>query len=297
MSVPLRRRLRSRIADGLLRGLGAVIRRLPWEWAQGWGRRLGGLAWLAVVRDRRRSLNHLALAFPDLDPRERRRIARASFRHLGTNVTELLYLQGRERQEILERIDVEGWQGVETLRQAERPLLVLTGHCGNWELLAPVFLALDIPLSAVVRALDEPRLHRFLESIRKGFGTETIDRGSPGAARQLLQALRQGRTLMMLIDQDTRVAGVWVPFFGRPAYTPVGAAKLALKQNAAVVPAFMERRDNGRHVARFLPPLELPEDPTEATAAMTAAIEAQIRRQPEQWVWMHRRWRRQPEDV
>jgi KDO2-lipid IV(A) lauroyltransferase len=100
----------------------------------------------------------------------------------------------------------------------------------------------------------------------------------------------------MLIDQDTRVEGVWVPFFGRPAFTPVGAAKISLRMGAATVPTFIERLDDGTHLARFLPPLDLPDDETEATALMTRSIEDQVRRRPEQWVWMHRRWRRQPPD-
>jgi len=295
-SLPLRRRLRSRLVSGLLRGLGAGLRRVSWRRAQAVGKRLGGLAWHLSRRDRRRSLAHLGIAFPELSEWERQGLARASFRHLATHLTELLHLAGRTDGEILEHIDFEGAKDLpKTLHEAGHPLVVLTGHCGNWELLGPVFRALGIPLSAVVRALDEPRLHELLEKLRRDFGTETIDRGSPGAARKLLSALRQGRALMMLIDQDTEVEGVWVPFFGRPAYTPVGAAKLALHQDAAVVPTFIERRADGHHVVRFQPPLELPDEPTAATAAMTAAIEAQIRRCPEQWVWMHRRWRRRPE--
>ncbi len=85
-----------------------------------------------------------------------------------------------------------------------------------------------------------------------------------------------------------------MPFFGRPAYTPVGAAKMALRHGMRVIPTFLERRPDGRHLARFLPALELPGDATAATAVMTAAIEEQIRRVPEQWVWWHRRWRTQP---
>lgn len=294
-SLPLRRRLRSRLVSGVLRGLSAGLRRLSWRRVQATGAFLGGLAWHLSRRDRRRSLAHLAIAFPELSETERRRLARASFRHLATNLTELLHLAGRSTGEILEHIDFEGSEDLpKTLYRAGRPQVVLTGHCGNWELLGPVFRTLGIPLSAVVRALDERRLHELLEKLRRDFGTQTIDRGSPGAARKLLTTLREGRALMMLIDQDTKVEGVWVPFFGRPAYTPVGAAKLALHQDAAVVPAFIERRADGHHVVRFQPPLELPDEPTAATAVMTAAIEAQIRRCPEQWVWMHRRWRRQP---
>jgi len=269
---------------------------MRWPRVQAWGSRLGGLAWHLSRRDRHRSLAHLAIAFPELAEPERRRIARESFRHLSIHLVELLHCQGRSTSKILGHIEVQGRETVEAVREADRPLLVLTGHCGNWELLGPVFQSLGIPLAAVVRAPDEPRLHDRLQALRRGFGTQTIDRGSPGAARQLLKALREGRALMMLIDQDTRVEGVWVPFFGRLAYTPVGAAKLALKQEAAVIPAFMERREDGSHLARFLPALDLPPDPTAATAAMTAAIEDQVRRRPEQWVWMHRRWRHRPED-
>jgi len=106
--------------------------------------------------------------------------------------------------------------------------------------------------------------------------------------------LRGGGALALLIDQDIDTEGAWVPFFGRAAFTPLAAAHLALRLDAAVVPVFAERLDDGDHLLRFLPPLQLPADPTAATAAMTAMIEAQIRRRPEQWVWMHRRWRRRP---
>ena len=100
----------------------------------------------------------------------------------------------------------------------------------------------------------------------------------------------------MLIDQDTKVEGVFVEFFGRPAWTPVGAAELALRFDAAVLPTFIERRADGSHRAVIHPELPLPTDPTAATALMSAAIEAQIRAHPEQWVWLHRRWRRRPGD-
>jgi KDO2-lipid IV(A) lauroyltransferase len=146
----------------------------------------------------------------------------------------------------------------------------------------------------VARILDEPGLQRMLAGLRERFGTRTIARGTEGAARQLLTTLRRGGALGMLIDQDTKVEGVWVPFFGRLAFTPSGAAKIALRQRTAVIPTFIERLPDGRHRATFHPSLDLPDDLTEATALMTGKIEEQVRRRPEQWVWMHRRWRRQP---
>ncbi len=146
----------------------------------------------------------------------------------------------------------------------------------------------------MARPLDDAGLQQLLVDLRNHLGTTTIARGTRGAARQLLEVLRGGGALAMLIDQDTKVDGVWVPFLGRPAFTPVGAAEIALRQKANVIPSFIERRPDGSHLIRFLPALDLPPDPREATALMTAKIEEQVRRRPEQWVWWHKRWRRQP---
>jgi KDO2-lipid IV(A) lauroyltransferase len=209
------------------------------------------------------------------------------------NFAEDLHLLSRGCDDVAGYVEVEGWERVEALRAAGRGVLIVTGHCGNWELLAAVINCRGLGMRVVARALDEPELQQLLAGLRRRFGSETIERGRPGAARELLRGLREG-ALGMLIDQDTRVEGVWVPFFGRPAYTPVGAAKVALRPEVAAVPAFIERREDGSHRARFLEPLELTQDVTEATAAMTRVIEEQVRRRPEQWVWMHRRWRRQP---
>jgi KDO2-lipid IV(A) lauroyltransferase len=257
------------------------------------GRLFGRLGWWFGRRDRRRALEHLALAFPERPAAERRALARAAFRHQGMNLAEDLHLLSRGCADVARYVETEGWERVAALRAAGTGVLIVTGHCGNWELLAAAINCRGLGMRVVARALDEPELQDLLVAFRRRFGSESIERGRPGAARELLRALREG-ALGMLIDQDTRVEGVWVPFFGRPAYTPVGAAKVALRPGVAAVPAFIERRPDGTHLARFLPPLDLPPDETAATALMTQAIEAQIRRRPEQWVWMHRRWRRQP---
>jgi Kdo2-lipid IVA lauroyltransferase/acyltransferase len=270
--------------------LGSVPRSI----ALGFGRTAGRLAWSLSGRDRRRALDHLALAFPELPEEERKRIARQSFLSQGMNAAELLHLLRRDAREILPHMEVQGWENVEAARAAGRPILILTGHCGNWELMPVPMSARGMPPAGIARPLDDPRLQEMLVSIRSHMGAATIARGTRGAARQILGVLRSGGAIVMLIDQDTKVDGVWVPFFGRPAFTPVGAAELALKQDMRVVPTFMERLPDGGHILRFLPILELPDDPREATAIMTAAIEAQIRRRPEQWVWWHKRWRRQP---
>ncbi|HXU30151.1 MAG TPA: lysophospholipid acyltransferase family protein [Thermoanaerobaculia bacterium] len=278
--------------------LAATWGRLPWRAAQRFGAGFGLVAWnlsrIVAGRDRRRALAHLEIAFPELPLEERQKLARASFRHLGITLGECLHLLRRDAESLKSHVALEGWERIESARAAGRPIVILTGHCGNWEVLAAALSIHGLPLAAVARSLDEPGLQKMLAGLRARFGTATIERGREGAARQLLGALRNGTALGMLIDQDTQVEGVWVPFFGRPAFTPVGAAKIALKQKAAVFPVFIERVAGGSHRATIHPEMMLPADATEATAAMTLEIERQIRRVPEQWVWIHRRWKRQP---
>ena len=137
--------------------------------------------------------------------------------------------------------------------------------------------------------ISSARMKRF----RKRLGTDVIARGEPDAPSRLLSLRRRGGFLLAFIDQDIRVQSVYVPFFGRLAHTPVGPAKMALRWSMPVVPAFCERLEDGSHRVEFAPALPRYESAEELTAAITSAIESQIRKRPEQWVWMHRRWRRQ----
>ena len=292
-------RFRARLEPALLNaGLGlltATLGRLPWKAAQRVGRGIGTLGWNLSRRDRRRTLDHLALAFPEMPEAERRRLGRDCFRHHGTTLGECLHLFRQDCDFVGSVVEIRGWEEIEKARAADRPLLLFTGHCGNWELLGASVNCRGLGMAVVARPLDEPAQQRLLAGLRQRFGTPTIERGREGASRQLLVTLRKGGALGMLIDQDTKVDGVWVSFFGHLAFTPVGAAKIALRQKTAVIPVFIERLENGNHRVTFHSSLDLPDDPTEATALMTAKIEEQVRRRPEQWVWMHRRWRRQPD--
>ena len=289
------RGVRSRLMSGVVRAASALLGRTSWTAAQRFGVALGAIGWRLSRRDRTRTLEQLAIAFPDKDRDELTRLARANYRHLGVTGAECLHLMRGDCSTVERRVEVEGWENVEAVRAAGRPVLILTGHCGNWELLAATINCRGLRLAVIARRANDPRLASPIVRLRERFGTRTINRSEPGASRKLLTALRDGGALGMLIDQDTPVKGVWVPFFGRPAFTPVGAAEIALKRDAGVVPAFIARRDDGTHRAVFQPALDLPTDPTAATALMTTAIESWIRHHPEQWVWMHRRWRRQPE--
>jgi len=286
-------RLRGALLPATIRTLAFLFGLLSHRLALAVGRALGRLVWRLSGRDRRRSLEHLSFALPGLPEEERSRIARAGFLSAGMNLAELLHLLKRSRREILSHLEIEGWENVAAAKAAGRSILILTGHCGNWELIGTALAEGGVPPAAIARPIDDAGLQKLLVDLRSHLGTTTIARGTRGAARQLLEVLRGGGALAMLIDQDTKVDGVWVPFFGRPAFTPVGAAEIALRQKAHVLPSFIERRPDGSHLVRFLPALDLPQDPREATALMTAKIEEQVRRRPEQWVWWHKRWRRQ----
>lgn len=290
----LSRRLRQASLAPSLRGLRGLFGLLPWPLCQATGRALGALAWLVLKRDRRRALDHLKLAFPELSQGERRALARRCFRHLGTCLTELLHIWGRDAARAEGHVEVVGFEEIERVRTTGRPIVVLTGHVGNWELISCANHSHGLGLAAMTRGLDDAGLQRISLDLRAHLGSEAIARGSRASSRQMLRTLKSGGALAMLIDQDIRTDGVWVPFFGKLAHTPTAGADIALRLGAEVVPTFAERLPDGGHRVTFHPALRLPSDVEGATAMMTAAIEEQIRRRPEQWVWMHRRWRRRP---
>ena len=282
----------ARAIGGFSRALGA----LPMPAALAVGRGLGTAAHALLATPRRLAVAHMGLAFPELDLATRRRLVGATFRHAGQAFAELSLFET-----ILRRPDYVRLEGVEALDTAlarGRGAIAVTGHVGNWELLAAWAAAIGYPITVVVRRVNDLRFHSLIVRFRAAAGVEVLVRDDPRFVAAVGDALRRNRVVAMLIDQDTRGAGVFVPFFGRPAHTPPGAALLALRARVPVVTTFIERRPEGGHLVRVLPvPAELPrgrEGVRELTARLTAAIEAQIRRSPAEWVWWHERWRKQP---
>src|SRR5213592_662275 len=262
----------------------------------GFGRALGAAAHALLAAPRRLAVAHMGLAFPELELATRRRLVRETFRHAGQAFAELSLFE-----KILRRPDYVRLEGAEDLDAAlarGRGAIAVTGHVGNWELLAAWAAAIGYPITVVVRRVNDLRFHSLIVRFRAAAGVEVLVRDDPRFVAAVGDALRRNRVVAMLIDQDTRGAGVFVPFFGRPAHTPPGAALLALRARVPVVTAFIERRPEGGHLVRVAPvPAELPrgrEGVRELTARLTAAIEAQIRRSPAEWVWWHERWRKQP---
>lgn len=284
-----------------LRAFLALGSRLPLRLTQSLGPLFGAMALRLVPRDRRRIETHLEIAFPEMDAADRNRISRGCARHFGLMFGEIAWLWGARPEAVEDLCTIDGLQHVETALEEGRGAMFATAHCGNWELLAGRLPIAGVPLISAVRELDDPRIDAIVTKLRTRFGTEIVPRG-PAAGRQLARALGRNRVVGLLIDQDIRdVPGVFAPFFGRPVWTPSGLATLAVRMRCPVLPGFIHRLPDGSHKAEIHPPLEVPEDGTLAerveqlTAAATAVIERQIRAYPEQWVWMHRRWRTRPE--
>jgi KDO2-lipid IV(A) lauroyltransferase len=286
-----------------LRLLIAAGGRMPLGLTRSIGPTLGAAALRMSRRERERTRDHIAIAFPELGPDDRDDLMRRCARHFGTMLAEVAWLSYASEHQVQGLCRLDGFEHFTNALDGGRGVMFATAHCGNWELLSSRLPIAGTPLTTAVRQLDDPRFDRMVTRLRSRFGTEVIPRG-PAAGRQLARALGRNRVVGLLIDQDIpSVPGVFVPFFGRPAWTPSGSAMLSLRMRCPLIPGFIHRRRDGTHHAVILPPIEPPDEGSledrvrELTAAATAAIEHQVRAHPEQWVWMHRRWRTQPEDV
>ncbi|HET9451454.1 MAG TPA: lysophospholipid acyltransferase family protein [Aggregicoccus sp.] len=304
---PAAKRLKRLLRYGLVRALLAVVRRLPLGLARPLGLALGALAYALAPRERRKALASLQRAFPELPAPEREALARASFGHLGRAMLEAACVDAVDRHlEALVAWAPEDRAVLEGALARGRGVVFVSGHVGNWELLARRVARAGYPSQSIAKETSDPRLTRLVEEFRARGGVRSIWRGHEGAVRQMLRALKAGEILGLLIDQDTRAQNLFVPFFGTPAATPRAAADLALRTGAAVVVGFCQREGGEQPGGYRLRMEELPvpaPGPDAAsreaaayalTAALSARIEAAIRRAPEQWVWMHQRWKTRP---
>ncbi len=298
MSLSLRS-LRHELGYRALCGLLDTSRRFSLPALRRGGAALGRLSLLAQPRERRRALAHLALAFPDRDEAWRSGVVRAAASHFGRVLGEVLWLWSAPAGEILARTEFDGLENLTAPLGPDGGSVLVTGHCGNWEWMNLALGAAGIPMTVAAREVYDPRLDDIVQRLRGRFGGDTVLRGQ-GAGQRLSRALRDGRVLGLLIDQDIEAPGAFVEFFGRPAWTPSGAGVLAIRSRRPVVPGYARRLPNGSFRLTFEPAIEparaegLEADAARLTARLTARIEAWIRQEPAQWVWMHRRWRRQP---
>jgi Kdo2-lipid IVA lauroyltransferase/acyltransferase len=286
------------LARTLISGIGL----LPRSASVGLGRFLGRLAYRLPGNLRRTGERNLAIAFPELSEAERQQILHGSFDNLGRLLGEFTQLPRATPESLRELIEYDQ-VGLSHLREAEknkRGIIFLTGHLGAWELLSFGWSALEYPISFLVRPIDNDRVEEMVEKIRTRFGNRAIDKKS--AARQSLRVLREGGTLGILSDLNSHPhEGVFVPFFGKLACTTAGIATLALKTDAVVIPTCaVWDKTKQRYFFHGDPPVELvrtgdhEKDVELNTARFAEAVERMVRLYPEQWLWIHKRWKTRP---
>ncbi len=294
------RRTRKRITALSLIGLTAIIRLfarvVPYRIGVAAGGAIGFLCYYLLRRERSRAVRHLGLAFGNRESSWIRRTARRNFIHLGKALLEVMLMSPRHLSRL---VDLDGEENLQKALAQKRGVIWVTGHIGNWELMAQK-VAQRYALSVIAAPIEPEPVNDMIVALRAGMGVRTILRSRPGAAKELIRAFRENRILGILIDQDTDVESAFVDFFGRPAWTPTAAASMAIKFGAPIVFGYIQRGRGGRHRIAVEGPLPLAvtddtdKDIIANTAMLTKKIEHVVQQNPEQWVWMHRRWRRQP---
>ena len=264
------------------------------------GQGLGTLACVCLRRERARTWEHLEQAFGQHHgAAERRRIASRVFQHLGMNGLEWLASPKFTAAMLQRLIRVHGMEHVQQAITDGKGLIFLSAHFGNWELLAAYFGSLGLRGGVVARRLRYPEYEDWLIAMRRAHGVETFLRDA--SFKELVRRLKAGECIGLMPDQDVdSIDGIFVDFFGRPAYTPTGPAALALLTGAALLPSYIVRGAHGRCDIYVEPPVvvrstgDRDRDVREITQGWSRITERYIRTYPDQWVWMHRRWKTSP---
>lgn len=289
------RRLRHRVEYWSVAVTVLAARVLPWRIVRAWGTALGFLFYVLDARHRRVALGNVAAAFPRKQKGDQRRVVRRAFGHFGRLLFELLKFSRLDPTDMLRRVEIDGGEHMESAFRNGRGALLFTGHFGFWEINAIAHGARFAPMGVLARPLDNPHLHRLLEEMRGRTGNYVIYR--KGALRRVLRALGSNQSVALLIDQHIQAPdAVTVSFFDRPAATTLALAILALRTRAPVIPVFSLPIGVGRYRLVYEHPVDPPADDSpeairDFTQRCTDVLEMYVRRHPELWLWMHRRWR------
>ena len=282
-----------------LQGGMALGKRLSFENLQFWGRGLGRVAYHLLKKDRGIMEQQLALVFPDTSTIQRQEWARECFLHFGQMLFEVLGID-QLVGEADGRFRVYGEELLQEGLDRGKGIIALGAHLGNWEMLVPYFAQTGYSAKVAVAPLYDERLNNFFVKLREKGGIQLIQRDQPQAARAILQCFKQNEIFFVLVDQDTDVSSMFVPFFGMLAQTPIGASSLALKTGAFVISAMVIRQPQGQfdirleRVGVFEKKKYKRQDVFEVTALFNRHLEQIIRRYPSQWAWFHRRWKHRP---
>lgn len=275
----------------------AVVKSLEWSplplaerLARGYTRLLD----LALPRLRRVARRNLAMALPELPASRHEEITDGVFRSIARLLVAFARFPSIRRDNLDRWIRTEGYEHVDAALRAGKGVLFATAHLGNWELSAYAHALLAAPMNVVARPLDNPAVDRMVEGRRALSGNQVILKRD--AARAILKALAANQAVGILIDQNAALdTGVFAEFFGVSASTDTGFAKLAAHSAAAVIPGFALWSDKERrYILRFYPPVPITGEAARDTQLLQSRLESVIREHPDQWLWIHRRWKTRP---
>ncbi|MBZ5576408.1 MAG: lysophospholipid acyltransferase family protein [Acidobacteriia bacterium] len=286
----LRNAIESAVAVGVLKSLEWTPVPVAHRMARGYTRLLD----LALPRLRCVAQSNLSMALPEATDERRREIADGVFHSIARLLVTFAKFPAMRRENLERWVRAEGYEHVEQARRAGKGILFATAHLGNWELSAFAHAWFAAPMNVVARPLDNPWIDAMVERRRALSGNRIILKKD--SARAILKALAANEAVGILIDQNAALdSGVFVDFFGVPASAGSGFAKLAAHSGAAVIPGFaLWSAEERRYVLRFYPPVPISGDAGRDTQELQARLEAVIREHPDQWLWIHRRWKTRP---
>ncbi len=297
---PLIKRIKNWFLCRLITSIISLLNFLPRNFAIFVGGTLGKSAF-ALIRDaRRRTLSNLSLAFGDeKNDKELRKLGSKVFENVGKNVADAVRLKRMKWQDIDRIVEIEGLEHFDQAYGLGKGVIALTGHIGNFELLAAWFSLRAYNVSVIGRELYDSRLDRLLVENRESVGLENIP--TRAGVKPIIRALKKGRALGVLADHDSsRVRGVFVNFFGKSARTPVGPILLPYKTGSPIIPMAIVRKGKNSYKIIVKPRIELTlsddreKDVLDVTQKCTKVLESIIREYPDQWLWMHDRWKSRP---
>ncbi len=260
------------------------------------------LAYLLDAKHRHIAKVNLDLAYEDsLNEKEKREIIKKVYENLLFNLADFVKNQGISKEKLLSKVKFENAEIIENAKKSGKPIILMTAHYGNWELLSLAIAAKFGSLSVVGRPLDSKVMNKILERNRKQFDIEVIPK--KGAMRPLIKALKDRRLVGLLVDQNTSDKdGVLIDFFGKKARHTPSVAILAKRLNAVIIPTFIQTYDHKNYIISFYTPLKIndsgnrEEDILENVQAQADITEQVIRQKPDEWFWLHRRWKNQYRD-
>lgn len=283
-----------------VRSLLGAIGALPLETSMRFGKSVGKFIGRRFPKLGKTARRNLEIALPELSETEREKIVRGTFESLGRHLGFVAHFNKFKLEDIRSLVEVVGVEHLENARAAGRGVLFFTGHFGSWEVFNLLPPAFGYEMNILVRRIDNPLVESFVDGFRTRFGSITLDKTK--SARQMFRVLESGGILGILADLNVQEKeGVFVDFFGVPASTTTSIAKLALKTNAAVIPAFaVWENAKNKYTVCLEPPVEYKNtDDAEAdvknlTQDITKVVEKYVRKYPEQWLWIHKRWNTRP---